>query len=87
MHQSASDKMASVWPRLHLTVMERMRKLKVKDKHLHSLLERLLQMDVENPLSAGKFAFFYPTIRQYGGYLVYCVFYLYGYGFLSGGKR
>jgi len=35
---------------------------------------------------------FYPTIRLYEGYLVYCVFvcffvcFLHGYGFLSGGK-
>jgi len=35
-----------------------MGKLKVKDKHLHSLLQRILQTDVENPLSTGKFAFF-----------------------------
>jgi len=39
-----------------------------------------------------KFNVYYPNIQQYGGYLVYCVFVIlsfcmYGYKFLSSGKR
>jgi len=56
MHESASDKMASVWPRLYTSLMDRLRKLKVKDKHAASILKYLTQLDVENPISPGMFA-------------------------------
>jgi len=50
--------------------MERMRKLKVKHKHLHLLLQRLLQTDVENPLSTGKFGFLTILLKQ----MCHCAF-------------
>jgi len=53
MHPGAADKMASVWPRLYVGIMQKLKKMKLKDKHLTKLLDYI--QDLDNPLTAGRF--------------------------------
>jgi len=52
MQPQAADKMPAVWPHLYCSLLQKVRSVRVKDKHVLDMLV-CVEDDVENPKSQG----------------------------------
>lgn len=53
MYPSSEDRMAVMWPRMYVRLLERLLTLKIQDKHV-AKMAKILENDVDNPKPIGK---------------------------------
>jgi len=52
LQESAAEKMSLMWPQLYVALMDKIRNLKVRDKHLKEMVDSV-KFDAENPTPTG----------------------------------